>query len=225
MNGNKISRFKKDFGDFMHEGYMHKIHTLMVGCLNQPELLQMIPSKKIPKCSVLNCIIYLNWSMLSTCPVSWSSHLLALVSCINTTLSLDLLYLVKRCFICAFFSHCRPNFILINKMLLTWHQCSISSARGNRLCLHFAADYLDLIRELGKRPGSLSAINLQTISHFICLFSVFRTVLLKKACQIPVAFAAYAQAACVGSLTMDFQYLFYIFMGFTIIHLFYHYLE
>lgn len=51
---------------------------------------------------------------------------------------------------------------------------------------HFAADYLDLIRELGKRPGSISAINLETISHFICLFSALRTVLLKKACQIPV---------------------------------------
>lgn len=61
---------------------------------------------------------------------------------------------------------------------------------------HFGADHLDPIRELGKGPGSLTAINLQTISHFICLFSAFRTVLLKKACQIPVAFAACAQAAC-----------------------------
>lgn len=136
MNSNEISRFREDFGHFMHEGYMNKIHTLMVECLNQSGLLQMIPSKKELKCSVLNCIIYLNWSMLGTCPISWSSHLLALVSCISTTLSLDLLYLVKRCFICAFSSHWRPNFTLTNKMLLTWHQCSSSSARGNKLHLH-----------------------------------------------------------------------------------------
>lgn len=105
-------------------------------CLNQPELLQLIPSRRVPKCGVVNCIIYLNWSMLGTCPISWSSPLLALVSCINTTLSLALLYLVKWHFTCALFSHCRPNFTLTNKMLLTWHQCSNSSARGNRLHSH-----------------------------------------------------------------------------------------
>lgn len=125
-----------------------------------------------------------------------------------------------------------PYFLIVHQisLLLTKcysHECSNFSAREKTgcVCTHFAADYLDLIRELGKRPGSLSALNLQTISHFICLFSAFRTVLLKKACQILVTFAACAQAACVSSPSMDFQYLFYIFMGFTIIHLFYHHLE
>lgn len=52
MNSNQISRFKEDFGYFMYEGHMHEIYIHMVGCLNQPELLQMIPRRKVPKCSV-----------------------------------------------------------------------------------------------------------------------------------------------------------------------------
>lgn len=73
---------------------------------------------------------------------------------------------------------------------------------------HSAADYLDLVKEPGKRLGSLSAINLQSIAHFICLISTFRTVFLKKACQILVTSIACAHAACISSLSMDFQYLF-----------------
>lgn len=45
MDSNQISRFK-DFGHFMHAGYVQEIHALMAGCLNQPELLQIIPSRK-----------------------------------------------------------------------------------------------------------------------------------------------------------------------------------
>lgn len=69
---------------------------------------------------------------------------------------------------------------------------------------HAAADFLDLVKELGKRRGSLSTINLETISHFICLFSALRTALLKKACQILVTSKACAHAAC---MSMDFQSL------------------
>lgn len=60
MNSNQISRFKEDFGYLMHEGYKQEIHTLVAGCLNQPELLQMIPSRRVPKRSVVNGIMYLN---------------------------------------------------------------------------------------------------------------------------------------------------------------------
>lgn len=59
MNSNQISRFKEDFGHFMYEGYMHKIHMLMVGCLNQPELLLMISSRKVPKCIELHYLFKL----------------------------------------------------------------------------------------------------------------------------------------------------------------------
>lgn len=115
-----------------------------------------------------------------------------------------------------------PYFLTVSQILFLLTKCylldisTVTPVQKETGCVytHFAADYLDLIRELGKRPGSLSAINLQAISHFICLFSAFRTVLLKKACQIPVTFAACVQAACVSSPSMDFQYLFYIFMFF-----------
>lgn len=48
MASNQISIVKEGFYHFMHEGYVHEIHALIAGCLNQPELLQMIPSRKDP---------------------------------------------------------------------------------------------------------------------------------------------------------------------------------
>lgn len=39
---------------------------------------------------------------------------------------------------------------------------------------------------------------------------------LEKACQIVVTFIASGHAACISSLSMDFQYLFYILIVFTI---------
>lgn len=149
-------------------------------------------------------------------PVSCSSHLLTLGSCINITPH----------FLCPLLSCYRPNFTLINKMLLTHHQCSSRYRTKTTYILHHsAADYLDLVKELGKRWVSLTAINLQTILHFICLFDTFRTVLLRKACQILVTFIADAHSACISSVSMDFQYLFYILPVFTIMLVFHHHLK
>lgn len=52
MDSNQISRFKEDFDHFMHEEYVQEIHALMAWCLNQPELLQMIPSGRGPKFNI-----------------------------------------------------------------------------------------------------------------------------------------------------------------------------
>lgn len=84
MDSSQICSFKEDFGHFMHEGYMQEIHALMAGCLNQPELLQMIPSRMGPKLSS----VYFNYIMILevACPISCSFHLVAFVSCINSTL-------------------------------------------------------------------------------------------------------------------------------------------
>lgn len=68
MDSNQISRFKEDFGYFIHERYVQEIYAFVAGCLNQSELSQMIPGRKGPKFGIeliwSQYIDYLNYIML-----------------------------------------------------------------------------------------------------------------------------------------------------------------
>lgn len=157
--------------------------------------------------------------------MSCSSHLFAFVNWINTTLCHLLCHILSN--------RISPVPYFVDQILLLLRKCywldtcGVVPVQEEDSCVYTysSADYLDLVKEPGERLGSPSAINLQAISHFIWLFYTFRTALLEKAFQILVTFIACAHAACISSLSMDFQYLFYILIVFTIKLLFYHHLK
>lgn len=104
------------------------------------------------------------------------SHSSAIPSCLNlwavvkSLCAISLPYFVRCHFLCASLSHYRPHFTLPTKIPLAWHQGSNTGAVGNCCIYTHCCWQFRPSKGTWKRLGSISAINLWAISHFIHIF-------------------------------------------------------